>query len=233
MFAVGSTKPPLEEFDDVKKEMEQFSLRFNSLILEKKSAVLSSKQQHINKINDLDRRAQKLRDEIETQQIRKQKTLDSIDLSLQEIRVKQVKVDGLTKQLETLRTTKANLQREVDTVEKEFKHEEESLANIRQNLSDQVTKDMDELLKFEMYLGLKIEAVDVDLLRFRFANVDAHDIDREVLCELFVGGDNYEIRRTQPLLEPLRIAAIEAELNRNGDFVVFLKSIRQTLRESM
>lgn len=232
MFAVGSSKAPLEEFDDVKKEMEQFSVRFNSLILEKKSAVLSSKLQHTNKINELDRRAQKLRDEIEAQQIRKQKTLDSIDLSLNDIRMKQVKVDGLTKQLEALRTTSANLQLEVDAVEKEVRHEEESLANIRQNLSEQVSKDMDELLKFEMYLGLKIEAVDVDLLRFRFANVDAHDIDREVLCELFVGGDNYEIRKTHPLLEPLRVAAIGAELNRKGDFVVFLKSIRQALRES-
>lgn len=233
MFAVGSSKPPLEEFDDVKKEMEQFSLRFNSLILEKKSMVLSSKQQHINKINELERKTQKLRDEIETQQIKKQKTLDSIDLSLNDIRLKQAKVDGLTKQLETLRTTKTNLQREVDTVEKELRHEEEALANIRQNLSDQVSKDMDELLKFEMYLGLKIEAVDVDFLRFRFANVDAQDIDREVFCELFVGGENYEIRRTQPVLESLRIAQIEADLNRNGDFVVFLKTIRQTLREYM
>lgn len=233
MFAVGSPKPPLEEFDDVKKEMEQFSQRFNSLILEKKSAVLSSKQQHINKVNELDRRAQKLRDEIENQQIRKQKTLDSIDLSLNDIRLKQIKVDGLTKQLETLRSTKASLQPELDAAEEELRQEEEALANIRQNLSDQVSKDMDELLKFEMYLGLKIEAVDVDLLRFRFANVDSQDIDREVLCELFVGGPDYEIRRTQPVLDQLRLSQIEEKLNADGDFVVFLKSIRQSLREYM
>lgn len=233
MFAVSSNKPPLEEFDDVKKEMEQFSLRFNNLILEKKSAVVTSKQQHTSKINDLERRAQKLRDEIESQQIKKQKTVDSINLTLSDLRMKQVKVDGLTKQLESLRTTKENLQREVELVEKDYKREEELLVNIRQNLNDQVAKDMDELTKFEMYLGLKIEAVDVDLLRFRFANVDAQDIDREVLVELFVGDETYKVRRTQPALDQSRISQIEADFNQHGDFVVFLKTVRVALREAM
>ncbi|KAF5208902.1 putative kinetochore protein [Clavispora lusitaniae] len=233
MFAVSSNKPPLEEFDDVKKEMEQFSLRFNNLILEKKSAVVTSKQQHTSKINDLERRAQKLRDEIESQQIKKQKTVDSINSTLSDLRMKQVKVDGLTKQLESLRTTKENLQREVELVEKDYKREEELLVNIRQNLNDQVAKDMDELTKFEMYLGLKIEAVDVDLLRFRFANVDAQDIDREVLVELFVGDETYKVRRTQPALDQSRISQIEADFNQHGDFVVFLKTVRVALREAM
>lgn len=231
MFAAGSNKPPLEEFDDVKKQMEQFSLRFNALILEKKSSILNSKQQHFTKVNELERRAQKLRDDISTYRLKKDKTVDVISLTVEDLRTKQLKVDGLTKQLETLVQAKTVLQKELDEMKEEDSKLEGALKHARTNLSEQVSKDSEELTKFEIYLGLKIEAVDIDLLKFRFNNIDSTDIDREVWCELFVGDEDYRVGRTSPPLPKEQVSKIEADFNYHGEFVIFLKAMRTALRD--
>lgn len=233
MFAVEATKPPLEEFEDVKQQMEKFSLQFNALVLERKSSILTSKQQHVTKVNELERRALTLREEIETCRVKKDKTADIINLTLEDLRTKQVKVDGLTRQLESLKESKDSLQKEVDAMKEEVSRLEESLKHARKNLNEQVSKDSDELTKFEMYLGLKVEAVDIDLLKFKFVNIDSNDIDKEVWCELFVGDDDYKIGRTFPLLPREQITKIQDDFNARGEFVIFLKVMRCALRDAV
>lgn len=232
MFAVEANKLPLEEFEDVKNQMESFSLRFNNLILEKKSSVLNSKQQHINKVNELERRIQKLRSDIEASEVRKEKTVKMISETLEDLRAKQSKVEEMKEQLQTLTESKKTLEADIDALKTEVAQLEELLKYSQKNLNEQLAKDIGELTKYEMYSGLRIEAVDIDLLKFKFINIDANDIDKEVWCELFVAEEKYEILKTSPSLPSEQVKQIESDFNLHGEFILFLKAIRSSLRDA-
>lgn len=231
MFAVG-TKLPLEEFEDVKAQMETFSLRFNSLILEKKSEVLNSKQHHINKLNELERRIHKLKADISASKLRKDRTEKMIADSISDLRSKQTKVDEMKEQLDSLTQSKETVEKEIASLKSEVALLEELLRYSQKNLGEQLARDIGELTKYEMYMGLRIEAVDVDLLKFKFINIDANDVDKEVWCELYIGEDRYKVTGTGPTLPVDKVAHIERELNEHGEFIIFLRAMRSSLRDA-
>lgn len=232
MFSVDSSRTPIAEFDDVKSEMEQFSQRFNAMIIERKSAILSSKQLSTNRVKELNRKAQQLREEINAYEDRKTKATALIQLTLESLRAKHAKQEALGELLERLQQTRLALEDETADIREEVKQLEESLVYTRKNLSNQVAKDFDELAKFETYLGLKIVAVAVDLLKFRFFNVDDKDADKELSCELHVGDEKYRLGKTDPEL-PLAISnEIEDAFNNHGEIVLFLKAVRTALRSA-
>lgn len=232
MFAVEANKLPLEEFEDVKNQMEQFSLRFNSLILEKKSLVLNSKQQHINKVNDLERQIQKLKSGIETGKSKREKTAQMISDTMEDLHTKQAKVDEMKQQLEELTALKEQLDGEIAALQTQVSRLEDLLKFSQTNLTEQLARDIGELTKYEMYLGLRIEAVDIDLLKFKFVNIDANDIDKEVTCELFVGEDKYRVLGTDPALPSEKVTPIENAFNEHGEFILFLRAMRTALRDA-
>lgn len=232
MFAAESQRLPLEEFEDVKNQMETFALRFNSLILERKSAVLNSRQHHTNKVNELERNIARLRKEIEASTARKSKTESAIGETLADLTSKQAKVDEMNTQLLKLTYAKLELETHIGELKAQVARREAQLAYSQQNLHDQLAKDRGELTKFEMYLGLRIEAVEADLLRFKFINIDAGDIDKEVWCELFISEEKYQIVTTSPSLPTEKVRQIENDFNRHGEFIVFLKTMRTALRDT-
>ncbi|SGZ53442.1 CIC11C00000003151 [Sungouiella intermedia] len=232
MFSAGGSRLSLEEFEDVKNQMESFSLRFNNLVLEKKSQVLNSKQQHINHVNELERKIQNLRGEIEAIKARKTKTSKVIGETFDELSAKQSKVEEMNAQLQTLTEEKEKLETEIEALKSLISGLEELLKSSQNNLNEQLAKDVGELTKYEMYLGLRIEAVDIDLLKFKFTNIDANDIDKEVWCELFVGEEKYKIMGTDPTLPNQKVGQIENDFNEHGEFILFLKDMRRVLRDA-
>lgn len=225
-------KSPFEDFDDLKAQIDAFSAHFDRFILEKKTSVHNSKQRHINRINELQRNIQKLRDDIATHRIQRDKMAETIAATLLDLQAKQVKVDGLSAQLESLQQTQRVLDREIADMRADVLKLQAALDYAKSDLNLQTERDNEELTKFEMYLGLRIVAVDVDLLKFKFMNVDANDIDREVSCELYVGDDEYKLGRTVPVLPAEQTASAIAELNRHGEILRFLKEMRKLLRDA-
>lgn len=232
MFLVGASKLSLEDFEQVKTEMEEFSLRFNNLILEKKSQVLNSKQQHINNFNELERKIHNLKLEIKANNVRKQKSAKVIGDTFDDLRAKQSKVEEMNEKFQTLSEEKQTLEKEIDALKSHVNGLEELLKSSQKNLSEQLAKDIGELTKYEMYLGLRIEAVDIDLLKFKFTNIDPNDIDKEVWCELFVGEEKYKVTGTSPSLLSQKVKQIENDFNRHGEFILFLKDMRVILRDA-
>lgn len=234
-FSESSTtmKPPLEEFGHVRKEMEDFSSRFHSLILDRKSSMQSKKQQYMSQIKTLETRRLKLQDEIESIKIKKGKTSAVINSSLADLRNKQNKVEALSQQLKVLQDDKLLLRQENDTLKEQVRVLQTSLTHTQNDLEAQLRKDEEELTKFEAYLGLKIEAIEENVLNFRFFNVDANNIDSEVTCELNFGGDSFILGATSPKLRPDEVASLTRDLNTHGEIVVFLRQIRKTLRDAL
>ncbi|PVH18372.1 uncharacterized protein CXQ87_001297 [Candidozyma duobushaemuli] len=224
------TTPAVQEFNSLLKEMEDFTSRFQTFTLQKKSAISSSKSQHINRVKEFEKRARSLQAEIKATTEKSEKTEALAAQSLLDLQAKQEKVDALTAQSDSRLAAKDQLNRDIDNLRKEVAELENILKNTRSTLGDQAIKDAEELTKFEQYLGLRIEAVDIDLLKFKFVNIDPNNVDREVWCELNVAEQEYKVGLTNPNLPRDVILRIQKDLNMHGELVIFLQSMRNALR---
>uniref|UniRef100_A0A0L0NN08 Kinetochore protein SPC25 n=1 Tax=Candidozyma auris TaxID=498019 RepID=A0A0L0NN08_CANAR len=220
----------IQEFDAVRKEMHEFIQRFQAFSLQHRLNILTTKLQHVNKVKELEKRVKSLQVEITATNEKVEKTETLITQSIRGLQTKQEKVDALTNQLESRKAAKVQLQKDVDSMRKEVGELEEAFNNTHAALGKQALKDSEELTKFEQYLGLRIEAVDIDLLKFKFVNVDPVDVDREVWCELSVAEQDYKIGLTNPSLPKDVVLRIQKELNLHGELVAFLQAMRQALR---
>ncbi|KAF3985005.1 hypothetical protein FT663_05414 [Candidozyma haemuli var. vulneris] len=210
--------------------MEDFTSRFQSFTLSQKSNISTSKSQHVNRIKELEKQARALSTEITATNEKTEKTESIVEQSLRDLQNKQEKVDALSMQSEHRKAARGQLQRDVEDMRKEVIDLEETLNSTRSVLGDQAVKDAEELTKFEQYLGLRIEAVDIDLLKFKFVNIDPNDVDREVWCELNVAEQDYRIGLTNPTLPKDLVLKIQKDLNSHGELVVFLQQMRKALR---
>lgn len=220
----------VEEFSLLRKDMEDFTLRFQAFTLQQKLSILTLKLQHVNKVKELEKHAKTLQTDIAATREKFEKREATVDQSIRDLQAKQEKVDALSKQLENRKATKSQLQRDVDDMKREVADLEATLSNTRLVLGEQALKDSEELTKFEQYLGLRIEAVDIDVLKFKFVNIDPNDVDREVWCDLSVAEQEYKVGLTSPNLPKDVLLQIQKDLNLHGELVIFLQQIRKALR---
>lgn len=225
-------RSPLTDFSDVKQEMEVFSNAFQQFILDRKNTILISRQQHKLKERELESRIRKVSEDIDQAAVKGEKTKNLIAISLQDLKSKQSKVDVLASQVQSRTEMKRSLNTDIEYLRKEVGELESGVRDTKLTLSEQVSRDNEELTKFEMHLGMKIESIEIDILRFKFVNISPTDIDREVWCELLLNEENYRIGLTYPSLPQQTVLKIELDLNTHGKIIVFLKEMRSVLRDT-
>ncbi|CAK7894244.1 kinetochore protein Spc25p [[Candida] anglica] len=220
------------EYNVLQMEMEKFSAHFEEIMAKKRSEIINGKQQHYVTINDLSNRENQLNTEINNLRLKEVKVKETIKQSLENLQIQQLKVDELQSKKVDLVGKKEELQTYIDNLNSQIKLTSDTINKTETDLEEQNLRDYPELMKYESYLGLRIEVIAVDILKFIFTNIDPEDYDREIWCELAVGGDLYKIGKTYPELEESLIKTIENEFNDHREFVKFLKRIRVTLRDS-
>lgn len=222
-----------DDFVAIKNEMEVFTELLDSKISAKRSDIIQSKQQCEINLNNLLNQQSNLKNEIKNLNLKVAKIKDSIKKSLENLQFQQLKVDDLKSKQTDLLEKRDLLQEEQDSLSAQIKELTEKLNKTQEDLNLQQLIDYPELIKYELYLGLRIDVVTVDLLRFIFNNVLADDLDKEIWCELSVGGENYKLGDTFPKLPLETIQLIENDFNGHKEFVKFLKTIRMTLKEEL
>lgn len=130
------------------------------------------------------------------------------------------------------RGTLGAVEAEVGAVQRATQELEELIRGGRRSAAEAERRERAECARYELYLGLKVEAVAVDVLRFRFANVDAANAHQQVWCELAVES-GYEVGRSSPELLGAERAKLQDELARSQDLAAFLKGVRGALRRQL
>lgn len=82
-----------------------------------------------------------------------------------------------------------------------------------------------ELYFWETTLGLRIEGVRDDVLRFIFTNIDAKDFDLAFSCTLDLSDHEYKILKCSPDLGKQVLDPILRSLNTSRNVNVFLKQL--------
>lgn len=220
-----------EDFRSIKDEMSLFTDLFQDKVTATRNIILQAKQEFETSLsNKLSQQAQ-LQTDIKNLKIKEIKIKDSINKSLENLQIQQLRVNDLESKQVDLTNQRDGLQATIDGLNEQTRLINENLQQTELDLKKQDLADYPELIKYELYLGLRIEVLSVDLLKFIFNNIDSNDIDREVWCDLSVGGDLYKIGETFPKLDPEVVQLIEDDFNSHKEFVKFLKTIRMKLKD--
>lgn len=212
--------------------MNDLTVDFDAYINRTRTEVITSKQDHYGRVTELKSRQAQLEMEISALQQKEKKVKDTITRTLEELQVQQLKVEELRLKEQAQLREREELQKQMSILLQQVRQAEDSLRNQKLDLQAQLLRDHPELAKFEHYLGLRIEAIKEDCVRFIFYNVFWNDVDREVYCQLNVGEDKYIIDGTSPVLEAGVLNRMESLLNDNKNFGKFLKHIREELRDA-
>lgn len=221
-----------DDFGDLQSRMNDLTVTFDSYINRTRAEVITSKQDHYGRVTELKSRQGQLEMEIAALQQKEKKIKDTIARTLEELQLQHLKVNELQLKETTQLHERDQLQRQVEAQLQLVRQAEEAVRNQKQDLQAQVLRDHPELAKFEHFLGLRIEAVREDCVRFVFYNVFWDNVDKEVDCQINVGDAKYVLERTNPELLPETAQRIEGQLNETKNFSKFLKNIRLELRDA-
>lgn len=223
----------IEEFDELQNQMNEFSTHFEVALTQKRSNIINDKQLHYVKVNEIKNQETQLQSEIDGLRQKEEKIKNTIKKTMEDLQFQKLKVEELASKQDNLIEEKAKLQAGLDELHKSIHETNIRLTMSQSSLAEQVRRDYPELQKYERYLGLKIEVVGADSLKFVFNNVDPADLDKEVWCELLVGGEQFQLGQTSPTLASDIVNIVEGEFNQHKEFVKFLKTIRTLLIDAL
>ena len=221
----------LDQFDALQNQMREFSANVDRRLAEKRANIISARQDHFSRINELKNQETALLAQIESLQSKESKTKHNLKQALEAIQSQRVKVDELTRKQNEHTDEKNELQAQIDELSRTVEYSTAELSRSHDNLEKQLRKNYPELIKYEMYLGLKIEAVSFDLMKFVFTNLDPNNYDRRFWIDLAIDKETYSVGQSDPQLSTETTNSLETELNNHKEIVKFLKSARNSFKE--
>lgn len=221
----------IDEFEDLLVQMKEFSANIERKLIGKRAQLINEKQDHYIKINELRGQHQKLQASIGTLRDKETRTKDNVTYSIESLQSQKQKVDELLKKQHELVDQKNELQSQINDLNKSIAVSGQDLHRSQSSLEDQIRRNYPELLKYEAYLGLKIEAVNTDLIKFIFSNIDPQNTEREFWIELSIETNKYVVGDSSPSLGEDITTLLEDEYNNHQELVKFLKTTRNLFKD--
>ena len=142
-------------------------------------------------------------------------------------------IADLTAQKEQAASHRTGLKTQIQTIKSEISARQAAQSTHAQELDAQARLNLPELDFWESYLGMRIEgAGKVDRLKFVFVNLDERDWAREAWFELDTEKREYAVVDNRPKVEGSDIEDCVETLNSSRDLGVFLRRMRQVLKEA-
>ncbi|ODV97709.1 hypothetical protein PACTADRAFT_47575 [Pachysolen tannophilus NRRL Y-2460] len=219
----------LDEFNsDLKTQMNSFLSLFNKKINDSKNELVSNN--YIMIINDLKQQQQDLLKQIDTLTKVKEELEFENASELKELENLSKKNLELSNQQALYDNKKMELEDSINKLNESILNKEETIKALDSKLAKNRKLDVTELTKFETYLGLKIDALREDLLKFTFRNIDLNDYNKEYSFQLDLANENYKIVQTSPVINETDLAKIENHFNTHRELGKFLREIRSYFR---
>ncbi|AOW00702.1 putative kinetochore protein SPC25 [Yarrowia lipolytica] len=225
------TLPPLPE--DIVTGMEELKIVMSAALERQRSQLVQSRQDVNRVLKELEEESKGVSLEIESHMARQH------DLRLQ--------ISELDKQIEDSKGTiveysrrRSELESKVEAAQRacdegrQRLEEQQSLRRRQvQHVMEQSVRNVPELMYMEDLLGMKIEAVQYDQLRFVFVKLDPNDYAREFAFVLDMADVNYRVEQLEPTLDLSVVDRVVGKLNSSRNFPQFLKEIRQAFKDAI
>lgn len=225
--------PALQSFESLKKSMESMQSSFEKAMVSHRTNLIHDRQDFQFLLDELKEEEKRVINQMESLKKQEQDINDASSREILEYETSKHKVEELESQKVQMLQLQKDLNEKTSSLNLKIKEKNSLLEKNRENLDSQTVLNQSELSTYEQYLGLKIEAIKEDLLRFSFQYIDPHDYSRQVSFVLNLSGEDYKVQETQPLLSDDKVLLLEKNFSEGKQLSVFLKEIRSELRGAL
>lgn len=221
-----------KRFEDMKAKSLESLQSFVDFHLDEREKIRGSTQQYFGACAELTARRSKQKDRIDT--LREERTeleekirgsfldLDSHRSVIREMTVKRAQNSA---RIESLQLQLNNIRGLVDS---SLREKDDQQAFIDQKES-KILRDSSEC---ERLLGLKVDSIDGNIVRFSFTNIDPNDLERQFTADIDLGPLSYKFVKTMPMLPREIMLSLEEKLNVTQNMKLFLKTLRGEFKKT-
>ncbi|CCC68957.1 hypothetical protein NCAS_0B08730 [Naumovozyma castellii] len=220
----------LDQFDNLKEKMEEFSKQIHVLMNNKMNSVFRTVQTFKDEMKELNLEHQILIGRLD----KLQKEQEGLEIEIQtfkndtdEARTKFESYQIRKRQLEMQHTALLTESSELDGM---LQEKEKKISQYKEKLQSQRQRDQPEVKLYEKLLGMQIDASQVGTLFFKFEHFDDKDMARSCNFTLDVSGERFQVLDSSPVLDKSsETTPLEDILNQGGNLPLFLVSMRDKL----
>lgn len=140
-------------------------------------------------------------------------------------------IESFSSKRDEMDQMRKQLVQQMEKVKDNIRKKKELQLKERKALNEQMALISPEVYFWEQTLGLRIEGVQEDVLKFEFTNVDEKDYSRAFSCTLDLSEADYKIIKCKPELSADVVEAIVKGLNETRRVNLFLKNLRKAFKD--
>lgn len=139
-------------------------------------------------------------------------------------------VSNYTARVQELTENNQDTARKVEELRGQIDKTRQKINSKKKFYRSQIELDDPEAEFWERLLGMRLEAVQQDLIRIIFTGLDSHSLDRECSFVLDLSHHDGKVTECEPALDPAVVEKAVNGLNESRDYAVFLSDMRRAFR---
>ncbi|GMM35778.1 hypothetical protein DASC09_031030 [Saccharomycopsis crataegensis] len=222
------TSPDLLPLDQIDSRLGEFHSRFKTTMQQYKTSLSDSKTEYISQYEVLVAKQKEIHQKLKKLADEDVRVRELLNNELNTLSDAKSKIEELKKNETVLIENKNSINEKIEILDSQIDIKNSDLNSSKRNLNRNLQKDLSVVKLYESFLGLKIDSIDNDLIKFQFFNLLQNDLDLEfeVVLDLSDPHGNYKINSMSYQLPESELAEVLNSLNKNRNLVLFLKSIR-------
>ncbi|EPY53611.1 kinetochore protein Spc25 [Schizosaccharomyces cryophilus OY26] len=222
-----SNYPDLElNYNDLKSKISNFNSIFDRFLQDERKQLLNNRNEYLKEHSNIYENQKKTEKTLDHLRAREQSLNELLEkervereATEQEIQTIQGKADSMRKRRQTV-VDEIERCRLVLTTKRQTKEDLDSLKRKQEQLN------MPELQFWQDYLGLRMEGVHEEVIRFVFTNIDEKDWNKPFSFQINLAQIDYKVTHCRPPVPNLD--DLVNKLNQSRDFYQFLRDIRKS-----
>lgn len=206
--------------------------RFGAFVETQRLQIQKAHAEHQHQVKDLRTQLKTINENIEELTQLETQLLKELETNNEELQQTETRLTADRTRFAEIEEERKYLQRQHDEFVIKLEQRRAELIQYKLSKEQQSDQNLPEVDLYERLLGIKIEAVGLDLLKFTLVNIDSTVPEKEHCITLDISEQDYKIIETVPEIHGNEeIQGFLTKLNDDGDIVLFLKRVRNVFKK--
>lgn len=219
---------PSPDYEQMDQKMNDFHGSFKQAMQSYRNHLSELKSQFSEAVQGLIIEQNNIKDQMLELSEKEKKVKSTLDRELETLETTRALVEELQANKQALEENKQSLLDKIAVLDREISQKKDEINNSKKSLHQNLHKDMASVKLYERFLGLKIDGVSTDVIKFIFTNLIPSNPDRtfEIVLDLSDPDGQYRIARVSDLVAEKELGLALRRLNMDRSLVGFLKEVR-------
>ncbi|KAL2314287.1 Kinetochore protein spc25 [Schizosaccharomyces pombe] len=193
--------PTIElDYDSLKSKISNFNSIFDRFLQEERKKLLNNKNEYLRQLSEINEAQKKAEKSLEQTEARKQNFTELLEKEHEEQAITEQEIFSFQEKLDAMLKRKQKLSEELDHYRAIISSKRELRAQEMEAKRKQDSYNNPELKFWEDYLGLKMEGVHDEVIRFIFTNIDEKDWNKQFSFQINLAERDYKVVHCHPPL---------------------------------